>query len=261
MIKSISKCMQIMSIISNGRGKPVSLSKISELSGIPKPTCSHILSTLIEDGYAEQVSHTSGYVLGPSTYYLTRFGKYNQSFVTVCRPVTKWLCKQTGYPIVLAVIQGHRKYIIDQVNIDTTYMQQNIDADIFTDDIYRTSTGRMILSYMDEADIQKVYKRYGPPADCDQWEGVNSFESMVKALAAIRKQPYIKTEYRINSNGKITVGYAMPIFERYKCVGAVGIAAIFSKDELQAFEKNEPKLLAALNKAAKEIDRRLKFNI
>jgi len=124
LIKSIRKCMHIMSVISDNRGKPVTLSKISEATRLPKPTCVHILQSLIEDGYVEQISHTAGYALGPSTFYLTRFGKYNQSYVTVCRPIIKWLHKQTGYTTLLAIIQGHKKYVLDYVNSDLGRFRQ-----------------------------------------------------------------------------------------------------------------------------------------
>lgn len=252
--------MQIMSVISDGRGKPVSLSKISQITKIPKPTCIHIIQSLIEDGYLEQISHSEGYALGPSTFYLTRFGKYNQSFVTVCRPVIKWLYRQTGYSTLLAIIQGGKKYVIDYVNSDSGYIFNKENEDIFTDDIYRTATGRIILSYMNESDIEKIYSLYGPPTQYDQWHNVDSLDSIKKELAKVKEKGYARTTNHVESTGSLTFGYAMPIFEKYVCIGAIGISVRITPEKLDEFNKNEAKMLGFLQKATKEVNRRLKFN-
>ena len=252
--------MQIMSIISDGRGKPVSLSKIAEVADIPKPTCVHIIKSLMEDGYLEQVSHTEGYVLGPSTYYLSRFGKYNQSFVTVCRPVIKWLHNQTGYSTILAVIQGRKKYIIDYVNSESGYVFNKSDENIFTDDIYRTATGRVILAHYSDSEIEKIYSLYGPPKAYDQWEEVKSLESLKKELKKIREKAFSKTTIHTEKTGLFSFGYAMPIFEKYVCIGAIGLSVRIPPEEFENFKKEESKILANLQKATKEINRRLKFN-
>ncbi len=252
--------MQIMSVISNGRGKPVSLSKISQITNIPKPTCIHIIQSLVEDGYLERISHTEGYTLGPSTFYLTRFGKYNQSFVTVCRPVIKWLYRQTGYSTLLAIIQGGKKYVIDYVNSDSGYIFNKENEDIFTDDIYRTATGRIILAHMSEPEIEKIYSLYGTPTPHDQWQSVDSLESLKKELAKFRETGYARSTTHVESTGSLTFGYAMPIFEKYTCIGAIGISVKITPQELDTFNQNEAKLVALLQKATREINRRLKFN-
>lgn len=262
MIKSISKCMQILEIISNGTGKPVSLAKISELLKLPKPTCSHIISTLIEEGYIVKVSPKSGYILGPSTYNLSRYGKYNHNLIDISHSISSRLSKSTGYPVITAVIEGSKKYVIDLTKDDNnSYLCQKDNLSIFTDDIYRTATGRIIMAHMDTTHLKKIYDKYGPPKEIDQWENTESFESLIKELQRIKKLPYLKTKYRFNANNTLTVGYAMPIFEKYKCIGAIGIAAILKPEELTTFEKNENSLLKKLTEATKEINRRLDFNI
>ncbi len=256
MIKSVEKCMKIMTIISNGRNRPVSLTKIADISGFPKPTCMHIISTLLNDGFVEKVSHTEGYVLGPSAYYLTRFGTYNQGFVTVCRPVSRWLYKQVNQPVVLSVIQGNKKYIIDRIPSDY-YAAAN--EDIIFDDIYRTATGRVILANMTDIEIEKIWSIYGAPAERDFLPNVNSLEELKKQLKKFRTQDYIITQ--TNERSCKLYGYAMPIFERYECIGALGVAARCEYNNVEAFiNEEQPKIIAALNRATKEINRRLRYN-
>lgn len=256
MIKSVEKCMKIMTIISNGRNKPVSLTKIADMTGFPKPTCMHIISTLINDGFVEKISHTEGYILGPSAYFLTRFGTYNQGFVTVCRPVLRWLYKQVNQPIVLAVIQGNKKYIIDRIPSDY-YSVAN--EDILYDDIYRTATGRMILANMSETEIDKIWSIYGPPTEKDSLPGVDSLESLKRKLAEFKKLDYTTT--LTNERTCKLYGYAMPIFEHYECIAALGVSARCNYGTEQEFHKNEePKIINALTRATREINRRMRYN-
>lgn len=256
MIKSVEKCMKIMTIISNGRNKPVSLTKIADISGLPKPTCMHIISTLLNDGFVEKISHSEGYILGPSSYYLTRFGTYNQGFVTVCRPVSRWLYKQVNQPIVLSVIQGNKKYIIDRIPSDY-YAAAN--EDIISDDIYRTATGRCILANMSDSDVERIWSLYGPPKERDALPNINTFEELKKQLKKYKTLNYISTE--TNERSCKLYGYAIPIFEHYECIGALGVAARCDYSNTENFKKvEEPKIIAALTRATREINRRLRYN-
>ncbi len=57
------------------------------------------------EGYAERVSHSQGYILGPATFCLSRYGKYNNKFISLCHPIMNYIHKKTGHAVVLAVIQ------------------------------------------------------------------------------------------------------------------------------------------------------------
>lgn len=66
MIGSVQKAIKILNVISEGKNSPVSLLYISEMTGINKSTCSHIVSTLESEGFVKKISRTKGYVLGPA---------------------------------------------------------------------------------------------------------------------------------------------------------------------------------------------------
>ena len=111
MIASVEKTIKILNTISEGRNSPVSLSSISNITGINKSTCSHILSTLESEGFVKKISHTKGYVLGPAAYCLSRHGRYENEFVSICHPLINWLHKKTGYSVILAVIDTFFIYL------------------------------------------------------------------------------------------------------------------------------------------------------
>ena len=260
MINSINKCMQILSCISDQHGQPVSLKEISEKTDIPKPTAVHILNTLIAEGYVNRISHSKGYVLGPSLFYLARFGKYNDSFISICHPVMKWLNAKTGHTIILAVIHGGKKYIIDRIDSQHHLLEE--DGGILADDIYRTATGRVLLSNMSQEDLLEIYNRYQAPT-AKEWKQVNSFETLKAELSKISPQDVVKTAEINKDDGSVIFGYAQALYSGINCVGALGLAAKYDKNNIDNIEPSfeDSEIIKNLNKAIIEINRRLKYSM
>jgi DNA-binding IclR family transcriptional regulator len=258
MINSVSKCMQILSCISDNHGQPLSLKEIAEKTDISKPTAVHILNTLIAEGYVNRISHSKGYVLGPSLFYLTRFGKYNDSFISVCHPVMRWLNVKTGHTVVLAVIHGGKKYIIDR--IDSQHHLLKKDGNILTDAIFRTATGRVLLSNMHSDEVAEIYKRYPRPVS-EEWPQAISLEALYAELSKISRRDTVATLERKADDESILRGYARALFAGTKCVGALGVAALYDKDALALSAAEEAEIRKSLDRAVLEINRRLKLHI
>lgn len=258
MINSINKCMRILSYISDQHDQPASLKEISEKTDIPKPTVVHILNTLIAEGYVNRISHSKGYVLGPSLFYLTRYGKYNNSLISICHPVMKWLHAKTGHTIILAVIHGGKKYIIDRIDSQHHLLEE--DGDILVDDIYRTATGRVLLSNMSQEDVFEIYNRYQTPTT-REWKQVNTFESLKNELSKILPKDVVKTTEINTKDGSVLYGYARAIYTGINCVGALGLAAKYDSNNMDLSASEESEITKNLNKAVIEISRRLKYSI
>lgn len=257
-IQSVKKAMNILSILSNNENKPVTASTISQITGFNKSTCMHILSTLMSEGYVKKVSHSQGYILGPSTYLLTRFGRYDEDFISICRPVIRWLYNRTNCTIILATLQSNQKYIIDYID-EKRILPTNIKNKILNDDIYRTATGRAMLAHSDRDVVMNIYKKHGIPCS-EHWGEVNSYESLCEELEKIRKTDIVKIDKR-HSNGTISIGYGKPLFSRLTCVGALGVAIECTENEYDEFSKQDEFIKNCLSKAATEINRRLKYDV
>lgn len=256
MIYSIQKAMNILDILSNEKNHPVPLIEIAERTGYPKPTCSHILETLCHDGYVKKISHSKGYTLGPSLYRLTRYGRYEKEFVTLCRPVIRWMERTSHATVVLSVIQSSQKFIIDYADSEQNLFSEN--STIRADDIYRTATGKAILAYMDRDQVKDIWKKYGKPLE-GHWDGITSFESLIEALEKIRRQEIIVSQAAEKEGEKNAIGYAYPLFQRKICIGAVGIAWKPLHSGQTIDPKTEKQLCDILRKGAKEIMRRLSY--
>ena len=257
-IKSLKKALRILNTLSDGQNKPVTLSELSLLTGTTKSTCAHILSTLVSEGYAERVSHTKGYVLGPAAYCLSRYGKYDDEFISLCRPVMRRLYRKSECAVILAVIQGSKKFIIDYIDTDKRVFQGN--GEIRPDDIYRTATGRIILANMTEEQVKEIYGKYGPPAQ-GEWEQVNSYESLCYELSRLEKNSIVTTKSVREYDGAIMSGYAEALFKNGECVGALGLADCSDANEdAAATAEREKKIKKLLVSGCSEICRRLSYS-
>ena len=255
MIGSVQKTAKILNAISEGKNSPVSLLHISRITGINKSTCSHIISTLASEGFVKQVSRSEGYVLGPAAYCLSRYGKYENGFVSICHPLLRWLNKKTGHSVILAVVEGGQKYTIDY--IDTEKIIPEI-SEIIPDDIYRTATGRIIMANMDKPDIKRIFEKNGIPPE-GHWDEVSSLETLEEELSKLNRNDITQT-YFVRDDGKIVLGYAAAIFRYTKCVGAIGVAVLCTHEEHKHFEEKEKLIKHNIIKARAEIGRRLKYS-
>ncbi len=256
MIQSVKKALNILEILGEAKNEPVTLKRISEITGYTKPTCAHILETLCDEGYAVSVSRFGGYILGPSAFCLTKWGRYGEELVSLSSPILRWMAKKSDTHAVFAVIQSNRKYVIEYADSDTVYDKNSTRISI--DDIYRTATGRAILANMDRESVLEIYKKYGAPSK-DDWGDVTSYESLTEELEKLKKQKIIISGIE---NGKYTyshVGFASPIFKKRKCVGAVGLA--YSTKGYTRLPDDETKALigSVLLRGAAEIERRINY--
>lgn len=249
MIKSVHKAMIILKVLSDNEPNSTKLMDVSNSTGIEKPTCSHILETLCNDGYVRRISHSKGYKLGPATFCLTRYGKYENSLITVCHPVLQWLSKKTSGISMLTIIESSDKYVIDYIDEDNLIFRNN--GNIFTDDIYRTATGRIIMSHMDEEKLAELYKKHGKPLK--DWDNIQSFDELKLKLKEIKSRDPIFT--CTQKGDTYDTGFGKAIFRKRKCVGAIGIAHNSVHCEIGYF-KND---IIYLESAAKEINRRLNY--
>ena len=137
MIQSVQRATRILSVLAEHYGEPITLTCLARRAQLNSATCAHIVATLEAEGYVIKLSRTRGYVLGPEAYCLSRLGRYKNDLITQCHPVMEYLHKMTGYTVILAVIDGETKYIIDYIDNGEIFETK---AQIRQDDIYRTAT-------------------------------------------------------------------------------------------------------------------------
>lgn len=255
MIASIQKAIKILTVIADSGTSPTPLWKISERADINKSTCSRIIDTLLHEGFLVKISASRGYVLGPAAYCLSRFGRYGSDLISTCRPVMQYLYNTLGHCVVLAVIEGSTKYIIDYIDDGRIFEQKQ---KIRRDDIYRTATGRAILENMSQEEITDIWKKYGPPSS-KEWSEIKTLDELLHYRESAERGVVItRTE---DKNRDVSRGYAIAITRGLRCVGALGIAVRIKSAEEKAFtEQEEKNIKQQLLKVSALVSKRLSLS-
>jgi DNA-binding IclR family transcriptional regulator len=118
-------------------------------------------------------------------------------------------------------------------------------------EIYNTTTGRVILAYMAEKEMEKVIQKHGLPT-ITLWSEADTREKLDQELARIRRDglAFQRTPTHI-------VGLAVPVFR----AGVVIAGLSIYMPEMRYAESMKELAVSRLIEAGKQIDERLNANI
>lgn len=243
MIQSIQKAIAVLFLLSDSPETPIPLHKMAETLDMNKTTCHHVLETLRESLLVEKVSRADGYRLGPAAYMLTRYGRYQESLIEVCRPIIKWLNRQVDATVLLTVVCDGIKYIILHIDNEERFDYRN--SEIIQGHLDTTATGLLMLSGMDKESMQRVDYRCRGNAE------TVTHEDRKRILKKIRQSGYAY----VHDAQEQRHSYAFRIHDGRRTVAAVGVLYAARKDSPEMRERVISKGRAAAN----EISRRLMF--
>lgn len=253
----VGKVLKILTAVSEGKNKPVSLAEISEATGLPKSTCARILSEMMYEGYVDQVSRQKGYKLGPAAYCLSRYGKYNSELVEICHPILKWLHNKTDLCVGLAVIQNGRIFVIDCINTEPKTVTQ--EGEIYPEDVYYTPAGRIILANMSETQLREIYEKNGISMKKEWNDGIVPYDTLKGWLAEIDKKGVLEFGEPLVEGQVKWGGYGVAIYRYSSCVGALIISVNDDNGTMEKAKANEEEIKRLMIKGRNEISRRLTY--
>jgi DNA-binding IclR family transcriptional regulator len=239
MIQVINRALHILEFVATNKNEPIQLYKIAEHAGLSQPTTANIVKTLLDKGYLEQLGRKKGYRLGIAAYQLTGNPSYQQNLINAAREPMEELTKQLNETTILAMIQNNKRVILHTVECNHVLIVKAIPED----DIYNTSSGKLMMAYLDVKELDKLIKAIGLPAK-NVWEGVESRETLDKMIKKIKQEEFVQTYSDYH-----TVGFAVPIFKDKIVVAALSIYMPVSryndlhKEKINKFIKRTTKLI------------------
>ena len=255
MINSVEKTMTILTAISDVYGDSITLDELYRKTNINKSTCVHVLNTLRESGFVERISRMKGYRLGPATFYLTRYGRFQEDLIQICHPMLKWLNLKVGQTSLLAVIHENKKFIIHFVEGSRKLSERK--TNLILGNIYSTATGRVMLANMDKRDILDFYKTNILPTQ-EQWPNIDSSKKLFKELDIIKNQGIAIVTKEVGN--LFDISYASDINNGHKSIGAVGLSKFYNT-VVDPDDKEHKLVINHLKACTKEINRRLTYAI
>lgn len=251
MIQSVSRAMDILTTVSDMRGKPISLSAIAQRTNMNVSTCAHLVQTLCEKGFLSQVSRSSGYILGAYAYYLTRYKTFQKELVTICNPALRWIQRKTGHTALLAVLVEGEKFVISYAEDRKEILRER--GELYRGTLYNSATGRAMLCSMRRTELLHLVEKIGLPTRED-WPEVRTFEDMERALRLLQADRIVCIE--IPDEGAYQAGFGICIHVPRFPICALGLKV---QQEAIPTEEEISQIREALIIGAKEIQRRLRF--
>ena len=211
MIQSVRRALSLMECVASHHERPVRLGEIAQEVGLNEATCAHLLATLVEADYLEQVAPRKGYVLGPMIHHLARSSPYRERLVRIAEPLLRRFAATTGETALVAGLHNRHRFIL-------TFSEGNQDIQISPDLFFREDllcpTGRQLLAHLPESELESLLAEQKLPNS--EWPEVSSLEEVRRELARIREEEMI-----LVSRPEVT-SFALPLYEGPKVVAALG---------------------------------------
>lgn len=244
MVQVLIKAFDILELVAQRNGQAISLTEISQVLELNQATSANIINTMVERGYLEHIGKKKGYRLGPSAYRLTNEVAYEQDLVHAAQEAMDSLTAKLNESSLLGILRNFKRYILYAVN-----STQDIQVQIRSErSVYETASGRLLLAYLSEKEIERFLKYNGLPVS-SLWEKTRTNAEFMETLASIRRESIAITHL----NNRDIKGFAVPIFMNKKVVAGLSVFV----PEYRCTATHEENIIREMNNAAQIISQRL----
>jgi IclR family pca regulon transcriptional regulator len=247
MVNSVKKAFDILEAIAStdNQGR---LFEISKKLNLKPPAVHNLLKTLVNLGYVTREGET--YKITPRIFEQFMPAFKENMLGRIAEPVMQGLCQKIGEYVVLVVNKDNTRHVVAQVsyNNDVIVNPTAMDHPV----LYGTSTGRLMLSQLDDKALEQYVKKNGLPNG--EWEGVSSMTALKKEIVRIRKQGI--AVYALSKNQ--VKSFAVPVTDPdNRVIGVLGTYLPVQRLK----QKKESFILGSLKDACAEISHRIGFKI
>jgi len=244
MVQVLIKAFDILELVAQRNGQSITLTEIANELQLNQATAANINKTLVHKGYLEHIGKKKGYRLGPAAYRLTNEVAYGHDLVNTAREVMEKLTAHLNESCLLGVLRNYKRYILHVVN-----SAQEIQVQLRSErNVYETASGRLLLAYLSEKELERFIQHNGLP-DPALWEEGNSMEKLQEALALIKKEGLAIT---FMGNRHLR-GFAVPIVVN----GIVMAGLSVFLPEYRCSETRQQEIIRALKSGAVQIGNKL----
>lgn len=182
-IQSVRRALQLLDAIASSGGE-ATLTDLAQQAQLKVSTCHHLLSTLVEAGYAAKRRGSRTYVLGSRILVLSTVCLREVNLPQRAQRVIEVLNMKTGEAVQLAVLQGDdlvtvmRKEALHAVRVDAAGLGKSNAA-------HATASGKAILAWIPEAELQRIVEAKGLPAFTPNT--ITEFTALREELRVVRR--------------------------------------------------------------------------
>lgn len=243
---TVTRVLQLLAFVAQGDGE-FGVKDVAQGLDLAPSTAHRLLGLLLADGFVAR-SDLRRYRIGPEFLRLARMALDGNDIVAAAIGPMREIVAACGETCLLAVYHPHRHTMSFVARVDSSNPLRYRVRMHGVETLAWGATGRSILAFLPEADIQQVIAR-GEPSP-------GSTRKLVAAelktdLAAIRARGYaLSRSQRISG----AVGLSVPVYgDRRRVVGSLSVTV----PEQRFRPREEARLAATLVSASAEVSRAL----
>jgi IclR family transcriptional regulator, acetate operon repressor len=185
-VQSVARALTLLEIIADLGGE-ASLTDIAGRAGLNVSTCHHLLSTLVNKGYAARGPNRRSYALGARVLYLSQVCLRQVDLPRRAAPFIERINVSTGETIHLAVRQGNS--IIKILKRDARHAIRVDSASLgHSDAAHATATGKAIMAWLSQDDVNQLVAEHGMRRFTDKT--ITDMPALVDELSLVRRSGY-----------------------------------------------------------------------
>jgi len=244
MIQVIHRAFDILELIAREPDKPKSLSEISNALELNSGTCANIIKTMVERRYIDKVANKKGYVLGSNAYNLGGGDGYKRKLIEVSKEEMESLSDTLNENSELTILHNNMRLVLLRISSDHDLQVRAASERL----AYDMASGRIILAFLPDTELQKFVEKYGLPS-ADEWKEASTEAGFKKQIEKIRTDGY-----SIRITKEAVFGIAVPLLKGDKAIGGLGVYM----PEFRYEKYDKKRILASIIQSGKNINKKLK---
>jgi IclR family transcriptional regulator, KDG regulon repressor len=215
MIQVIHRAFDILELCARNPERILGLSEIADEFELNHSTCANILKTLVRRNYIEQVGYKKGYRLGAMAYHLTGNFSFKRDLVQAAKIPMEELTEELNETCLIGIL---RKTDFKRVVLYQVPCNQELTVSTMTEkDIYNTTSGRILLGYLPEKELDALVAKFGLP-DSTVWAEASTRLKLDQELRKIRQ-----TGFSIQNTSNQIIGLAVPILKEGMVIASLSV--------------------------------------
>ncbi|MDG3142716.1 IclR family transcriptional regulator [Streptococcus suis] len=240
-IQAIVNAIKILDVI-NEKGAS-GTREIAKLLNIPKSTVFRILKSLEDQNLIISTSDDK-FAIGYKLLDYRVGTKKEQNLIAYALPYLKDFAKTTQETINLAIPINNKSFVIHSEEGEYYTLQSNMLPEA---DFYCSSTGKIFLADMTEADLQDYFSKDHPKRTINTITDYQTFQAE-KELIRRQKIAYDNEEYEYG-----LTCLATPIMVDDKVIAAISVSGPTTRLKVKDFSRLEKQLQASASMIEKRI--------
>ncbi|MEJ5993778.1 IclR family transcriptional regulator C-terminal domain-containing protein [Pedobacter sp. Du54] len=213
MIQVLNRAIDILEYVAENGDEPKLMGKIAKDSNLNLGTCSNIVKTLVERRVLKKAEHEKGYIIGDLISEVNNGSLGYKALMIQAIPVLNKVTNEINENSLVAILKNDKRQVI--VNKFSNHLIQATTPEEKM--AYDSSTGRLLIAFLPDRDIQFYLKKHGLPPK-EVWQKAASRIGFFDQIELIRNQKFALIEDSVQ-----VVGIAVPIYKNNKVIASFSI--------------------------------------